>query len=514
MRKELSGCVCSEGCCYATIAFMEETQLKEKHIDKSQADDECRRFKEAHVKALSLTYGLADNSDSEAKALFEAQAEMLEDASFTNQINKLIKEDLLSAESAVTTAKEHYYAIFDAMNDEYMKARALDVSDISKRLLSVLVKSQKKVLTSDSIVVSEEITAGDILSLDLSLLKGIVTKKGSVLSHAAIIARSLAIPMLANIEVPACDNGKEAVITANGTLVVEPKPREIVEATHYNTSLEEENVEGCPVDIYINANSIKDIETLAQNKAKGIGLLRSEMLFLNADKYPGEEEQFLVYKEALETAKGLPVTIRVFDFGEDKRPSYLQMSEKEDNYRGIRLLLDNVDLLKTQLRAIYKASVYGNVKVMYPMITTESEVACINEVVRNVKSELKAEGVLVGDVSNGIMIETPAAAIISERLAKVTDFFSIGTNDLTQYVFAVNREEKDLIKLYADNPEPVFELIKLSIESAHKAGIPCSICGELACDFRFSKSFIEAGIDSLSVHASKINKIRKELADI
>ena len=462
---------------------------------------------------------------------------MLEDLDYTENIQNLINEDRLCAEYAVFETGKVFSKTFADIDDDYMKARSVDVLDVSNRVIRKLTGKAEAVLEGDEavIILAEDLTPGETINMDKSKVLAFVTRKGSSNSHTAILARSLGIPAIVKVDFGSVTltelEGREAAVDAvNGKLYIEPddKAKEVLDKLIKELSLEnlllselkgKENVtrDGRKIEIFANIGSEKDVDRVIDNDAGGIGLFRSEFLYLGRDEAPDEEEQFASYKEVVERLCGKKVIIRTLDIGADKKVGYLGLSE-EDNpalgFRAIRICLDKKDLFKTQLRAIFRASALGNVGIMFPMITSVEEVKRIKIIVDEVKEELIAQGVAIGNPELGIMIETPAAALISDELAKEVDFFSVGTNDLTQYTLAIDRQNENLAEFYNPHHKAILMLIKMACDNAHKNGIWIGICGELAGDTALTRTFVDMGIDELSVSPAKVLSLRKAVRNI
>lgn len=508
-----------------------EIMVKRKHIEDIAAEKE--RFEEAKreaVKQLSDLYekAVVDVGKTGA-AIFEVHQMMLEDLDYLEYIDQIIENQLVNAEYAVLKAGDNFSSIFAAMEDDYMNARAVDVKDISDRLVRILQrKNEKMELDEPSIIVAEDLTPSETVQLEKDKVLAFVTVKGSVNSHTAILARMLGIPALVstNLTLEAALMGKPAVVNGNtGTLYIEPGEEVVNES---RLAWETENrerilretlkgmdnvtMDGTEIKLYANIGNVSDLGSVLNNDSGGIGLFRSEFLYLGRDSLPTEEEQFLNYKQVAETMAGKKVIIRTLDIGADKQADYLKL-EKEENpalgYRAIRICLDRPDMFKTQLRAIFRASAYGNISIMYPMITSVEELDRIHEIVEEVKKELSSKEIRMGKVEQGIMIETPAAVMISDLLAKKADFFSIGTNDLTQYTLAVDRQNQSLEQFYNPKHEAVLRMIELVVKNAHREGIWAGICGELAADLSLTECFLRMGVDELSVAPPKILSVRE-----
>lgn len=522
------------------IVFQKDGDEPEKEFVQD-TEKELIRFNEALNLAkaeLEVLYEAAIVKVGEENALiFDIHKMMLEDLDYIDNIENLIKEEHIRAEYAVFTTGEIFARTFEEMDDDYMRARSVDVVDISKRVIRKLTGREEASLEGSEpvIVVASDLTPGETINLDKSKVLAFVTKKGSSNSHTAILARSLNIPALVSVDFISDDlsefNGKFAAVDAvNGKLYIEPDSDIIERIKELEAELDIrkseletlkglENVtrDGRKINIFANIGSENDVEAVLENDAGGVGLFRSEFLYLGRNEAPTEEEQFVSYKEVVRKMAGKKVIIRTLDIGADKKVGYLGLSEEENpalGYRAIRICLNKKELFKTQLRALYRASAFGNLGIMFPMITSVEEVRRIKEIVAEVKEELSSASVEIRSPELGIMIETPAAAIISDELAKEVDFFSIGTNDLTQYTLAIDRQNEKLEEFYNPHHRAILELIRMTCDNAHKNGIWVGICGELAGDTRLTRNFVEMGIDELSVSPSKVLSLRKAVRNI
>ena len=539
--EEFSGNSVSTGVARGKITvFQNESSEPEKGFVKD-TEKEFTRFNEALTLAkaeLETLYKAAIDKVGEENALiFDIHKMMLEDLDYIDNIENLIKEEKVTAEYAVFATGEVFSKTFADMDDDYMRARSVDVIDISKRVIRKLTGKEEVSLESSEpvIITAYDLTPGETINLDKSKVLAFVTKKGSSNSHTAILARSLNIPALVNVNFDSDDlsvlDGKFAAVDAvNGKLYIEPDSDVIenvkkleaelnIEKSELDTLKGLENVtrDGRKINIFANIGSEKDVEAVIENDAGGIGLFRSEFLYLGRNEAPSEEEQCISYREAIEKMCGKKVIIRTLDIGADKKVDYLGLAEEENpalGCRAIRICLNKKELFKAQLRALYRASAFGNLGIMFPMITSVEEVRRIKELVDEVKAELSSENVKIGSPELGIMIETPAAAIISDELAKEVDFFSIGTNDLTQYTLAIDRQNEQLEEFYNPHHRAILELIRMTCDNAHKNGIWVGICGELAGDTRLTRNFVEMGIDELSVSPSKVLSLRKAVRNI
>ena len=539
--REFSGNVVSNGAVFGKIAVFGGDEYVPEKKEVEDTDKELARLNAALDAAKSEIEGLYEEAackvGEENALIFDIHKMMLEDLDYTENIQNLINEDRLCAEYAVFEIGKVFSKTFADMDDDYMKARSVDVLDISNRVIRKLTGKAEAVLEGDEavIILAEDLTPGETINMDKSKVLAFVTRKGSSSSHTAILARSLGIPALVKVDFGSVAltelEGREAAVDAvNGKLYIEPddKAKEALDKLIKELSLEnlllselkgKENItrDGRRINIFANIGSEKDVDRVIDNDAGGIGLFRSEFLYIGRSEAPSEEEQFASYKEVVERLCGKKVIIRTLDIGADKKASYLGLSE-EDNpalgYRAIRICLDKKDLFKTQLRAIFRASALGNVGIMFPMITSVEEVKRIKIIVDEVKEELIAQGVTIGNPELGIMIETPAAALISDELAKEVDFFSVGTNDLTQYTLAIDRQNENLAEFYNPHHKAVLMLIKMACDNAHKNGIWVGICGELAGDTALTRTFVDMGIDELSVSPTKVLSLRKAVRNI
>ena len=523
------------GIAIGKISVYKKNEQQVKRVRTEDTKGELARYeaaKAAAVEQLQELYQKALKEVGEANAaIFEIHQMMLDDGDYNESVENIIETQKVNAEYAVAVTGDNFAQMFRAMDDDYMRERAADVKDISERVLSVLSGGQKgKVVTDEPvIIVADDLAPSETVQLEKDMVLSFVTVHGSVNSHTAILARTMAIPALIGTEELPLDDtvdGKLAVVDGlNGKIYVEPDAQTLEEMQKRRQAEQEkkellqllkgkENVtlDGKKIMLYANIGNIKDLATVIQNDAGGIGLFRSEFIYLEKDQYPTEEEQFSIYKTAVETMAGKRVIIRTLDIGADKQCEYFKMDKEENpalGYRAIRICLTRPEIFKTQLRALFRASAYGNLAIMYPMITSLWEVKRIKEIVEEVKAELTAEQLEFGNPQQGIMIETPAAVMMSGELAKEVDFFSIGTNDLTQYTLAIDRQNPKLDKFYDAHHPAVLSMIRMTVENAHKAGIWAGICGELGADTSLTKEFLAMGVDELSVSPGSILPIRK-----
>ncbi len=519
------------GIAIGKISVYKKNEQQVKRVRTEDTKGELARYeaaKAAAIEQLQELYQKALKEVGEANAaIFEIHQMMLDDGDYNESVENIIETQKVNAEYAVAVTGDNFAQMFRAMDDDYMRERAADVRDISERVLSILNGGQKgKVVTDEPvIIVADDLAPSETVQLEKDMVLSFVTVHGSVNSHTAILARTMAIPALIGTEELPLDDtvdGKLAVVDGlNGKIYVEPDAQTLEEMKkRRQAELEKKELlqllkgkdnvtlDGKKIMLYANIGNIKDLATVIQNDAGGIGLFRSEFIYLEKDRYPTEEEQFSIYKTAVETMAGKRVIIRTLDIGADKQCEYFEMDKEENpalGYRAIRICLTRPEIFKTQLCALFRASAYGNLAIMYPMITSLWEVKRIKEIVEEVKAELTAEQLEFGNPQQGIMIETPAAVMMSGELAKEVDFFSIGTNDLTQYTLAIDRQNPKLDKFYDAHHPAVLSMIRMTVENAHKAGI----CGELGADTSLTKEFLAMGVDELSVSPGSILPIRK-----
>ncbi len=512
------------------IYAKEERQIKRNQIDDAAA--EVARYhaaKDRAVEELKVLQSKAVKEVGELNAeIFEVHAMMLEDVDFVACVENIITRQQTNAEYAVASAGDNFYSMFSAMEDEYFKARAIDVKDISERVISILSgKSTGSDIGDEPIIIAaQDLTPSETVQMDKDKLLAFVTEQGSSNSHTAILARTMNIPAVTGIVIQKDWDGKLAVTDGfTGTLIIDPdqdtlermraKQQEGMKQQELLQQLkgkEDITLDGKSIKLYANIGSSSDLAMVHSNDARGIGLFRSEFLYLENDHLPTEEEQFKEYKSVLEKMAGKKVIIRTMDIGADKQLDYLDLGKEENpamGYRAIRICLDQTEIFKTQLRALYRASFYGNLSIMYPMIISLEEVHKIKQIVSGVQKELTEQGIPFGEVEQGIMIETPAAVMISAELAKEVDFFSIGTNDLTQYTLAIDRQNSRLDQFYNPHHPAILYMIKMIVDNAHQYNCWVGICGELGADLSLTDTFLRLGIDELSVSPSSILPIRK-----
>lgn len=512
-----------------------ESQVKREVVDDVPAEiDRFMTAKEKAKEQLQKLYDKAIKEVGEANAMiFEVHQMMLDDLDYVESITNMIETQKINAEFAVATTGDNFSQMFAAMDDAYMKERAADVKDISNRVIMILQGKETDGIQSDEsvILVAEDLAPSETVQLDKSKVLSFVTRLGSTNSHTAILARTMNIPALIGVNFEQGMDGKMAVVDGfEGKIYIEPdeetlkkfEERREEEERKKKLLLElkgKENVtlDGKKINLYANIGGVSDVANVLSNDAGGIGLFRSEFLYLESDTYPAEEEQFKAYKTVAETMAGKKVIIRTLDIGADKQVDYFEL-DKEDNpamgYRAIRICLDRKEIFRTQLRAIYRASHYGTISIMFPMIISVSEVKEIKGIVEDVKNELDSQGIPYGEVELGIMIETPAAAMISDLLAKEVDFFSVGTNDLTQYTLAIDRQNPKLDNIYDSHHEAILRMLKMIADNAHKEGCWVGICGELGADTTLTEKFLRMGYDELSVTPSMILQVRDAIRKI
>lgn len=523
-----------KGIVMGPVAVLKKNDYQVKRARIEDPEAEVKRVKEAvevSKKQLGRLYDKAVREVGEASAaIFEVHQMMLEDEDYLESMENMIRTELVNAEYAAAATGDNFAEMFAAMDDEYMKARSADVKDISERLVRNLSGEGDNDLSSmePSVIVADDLSPSETVQMDKEKILAFVTVHGSTNSHTAILARMMNIPAL--IGVPMDLNGLKTGMTAvvdgfSGQVIFEPEEdvqketeKRMQEEAEKQKLLEElkgkENItpDGRKINIYANIGSVGDLGYVMENDAGGIGLFRSEFLYLGRNDFPTEEEQFQAYKQAVQTMAGKKVIIRTLDIGADKQVEYFNLGKEENpaiGYRAIRICLKQPEIFKAQLRALFRAAVYGNLSVMYPMITSTEEVEKIYAIVAEVEEELKAQEVRYKIPEQGIMIETPAAVMISDRLAEMVDFFSIGTNDLTQYTLAIDRQNEQLDDFYNPHHEAVLRMIRMVVENAHKCGKWAGICGELGADLTLTEQFVRMGVDELSVAPSMILKLRK-----
>lgn len=514
----------------------EQQQVHRRKIKDVEA--ELARYERARAQAIEQLKGLYDKALKEVgeanAAIFEVHQMMLEDGDYNESVENIVRSSQVNAEYAVASTGDNFSQMFASMEDDYMRARAADVKDISERVIANLQGAAGSAEDSGEpmIVVAEDLAPSETVQMDKDKVLSFVTALGSLNSHTAILARTMGIPALVGAEIPLDDSmdGRLGIVDgAAGILYVDPEEELLArmkarrdEELEKRRLLQElkgkENItlDGRRVKLYANIGNIKDLAAALENDAEGVGLFRSEFIYLERDRFPTEEEQFGIYRAAAEGMAGKPVIIRTLDIGADKQSSYFDL-EKEENpalgCRAIRLCLKRPEIFKTQLRALFRASVFGRLSIMYPMITSIGEIKRIKALVEEVKTELSAQGIAYGEPEQGIMIETPAAVMMSRELAEEVDFFSIGTNDLTQYTLAIDRQNPSLDEFYDPHHPAVLRMIEMVVKNAHEAGIWAGICGELGADRELTGEFLAMGVDELSVSPGNILPLRKTVRE-
>ena len=510
----------------------DEQQVKRVRIEDSE--QEILRYRQAKQTAMEQLQGLYQKALKEVgeanAAIFEIHQMMLEDDDYNESVENIIRMQQVNAEYAVASTGDNFAQMFSAMDDDYMRARSADVKDISERVLSVLGGRATGIDASGEpvIIVADDLAPSETVQLNKDLVLSFVTVHGSVNSHTAILARTMSIPALIGTAIPLTDDidGKVGIVDGkNGCIYVDPdedtlgrmqqlklEEQEKKELLQTLKGRENITIDGKKIMLYANIGNSKDLAAVLQNDAGGIGLFRSEFIYLERDMFPTEEEQFQIYRTVAETMAGKPVIIRTLDIGADKKCDYFEMEPEENpamGCRAIRICLTRPEIFKTQLRALFRASAFGNISIMYPMIISVDELRKIKTIVAEIRQELTEQGVTFGEPKQGIMIETPAAVMMSEELAKEVDFFSIGTNDLTQYTLAIDRQNPKLDAFYDPHHPAVLRMIQMVVENAHKAGIWAGICGELGADTSLTRRFLAMGVDELSMSPGSILPVRK-----
>lgn len=515
-----------------SIYNKKDNQVKRQKI--TDTESEIARFEDAREKAKEQLAGFYEKAVKEVgevnAAIFEVHQMMLDDLDYIESITNMIRSQEVNAEFAVASTGDNFSQMFAAMDDDYMRERAADVKDISNRVITILQGEEEGAMTGDEpfILLADDLAPSETVQLDKSKVLSFVTRHGSTNSHTAILARTMNIPALIGVDFDDAVDGKMGIVDGyTGIFYVDPDEETM--AQYEAKKAEDENkkrlllelkgkenvtLDGKKINLYANIGGVADVANALSNDAGGIGLFRSEFLYLESEDYPTEEAQFAAYKTVAENMAGKKVIIRTLDIGADKQVDYFQM-EKEENpamgYRAIRICLDRPEIFKTQLRAIYRASYYGTISIMFPMIISVKEVKRIKEIIAEVKAELTAEGIPFKDCEIGVMIETPAAVMISDLLAEEVDFFSIGTNDLTQYTLAIDRQNPKLDNFYDSHHEAILRMLQMVVDNGHKHGCWVGICGELGADTTLISTFLKMGFDELSVSPSMILRVREEI---
>ena len=528
-----------QGIAVGRLYVIEKKESSWTKMTITDADEEVMRFQKAREEAVSQLDELYQEAmtqvGEENAMIFDVHKMMLEDLDYLEAIENRIRTEMVNGEYAVTVTGEEFAAMFSSMEDEYMKARAADVIDISARIVRVLEGREEPGLHSREpvIILADDLSPSETISMDKTKILAFVTKHGSANSHTAILARSLNIPTLVNtdVEITRDYHGKEAIVDGvTGCLFIEPDEETLAVKKKEQDAIRDkeeklklligkENItkDGRKINLYANMGNVEDVGKVLESDAGGIGLFRSEFLYLGRDSFPTEEEQFQAYKEVVSRMEGRKVIIRTLDIGADKKADYFGLDPEENpalGYRAIRICLTRQEIFRTQLRAIYRASAFGKVSVMFPMIISVKEIREIKEIAADVREELAKENIPCGEVELGIMIETPAAALVSAELAKEVEFFSIGTNDLTQYTLAIDRQNQKLEPFYDSHHPAVLKLIEMTIQNGHKEGAWVGICGELAADDTLTETFLDMGLDELSVSPTYILKLRDKIRSI
>ena len=516
------------GIAIGRISVHKKDEQQVKRVKIENPDLEIARYRQARQTAMEQLQNLYQKALKEVgeanAAIFEIHQMMLEDDDYNESIENIIHMQQVNAEYAVASTGDNFAQMFASMEDDYMRARSADVKDISERVLSVLGGRTAGMAASEEpvIIVADDLAPSETVQLNKDLVLSFVTVHGSVNSHTAILARTMSIPALIGTDIPLTDaiDGKLGIVDGrNGCIYVDPDEDTLSKMQQEKKELlqtlkgrENITIDGKKIMLYANIGNSKDLAAVLQNDAGGIGLFRSEFLYLEKETFPTEEEQFQIYRTVAETMAGKPVIIRTLDIGADKKCDYFEMEPEENpamGCRAIRICLTRPEIFKTQLRALFRASAFGNISIMYPMIISVEEVHRIKEIVAEVKQELTEQGVAFGEPKQGIMIETPAAVMMSAELAKEVDFFSIGTNDLTQYTLAIDRQNPKLDAFYDPHHPAVLRMIQMVVENAHKAGIWAGICGELGADTSLTRRFLAMGVDELSMSPGSILPVRK-----
>lgn len=527
----------SKGIGFGNVVVLKNQEIKIQETTVENTEEELERFKKALQEITTETAEIVNNSSGTEKEIMTAYLMIMQDPSLITETEDLIKNSKYSAEYATEVGLNSVIQIFENMNDEYMAGRARDIVDIKNRLIAKLLKEERvdiSKLNPNTIIVAKELTTSDTAKLNFKNVSGIITEIGGTNSHTSIMARTHSLPAITKVENATeilKNNDYIAIDGESGEIYINPTEEEKNKLLEIQKTISEEKNElekyknmesktkdGYKIELVSNIGTPKDVELVIENTSEGIGLLRSEFLYMDSESMPTEEEQFNAYKEVAEKMEGKTVIIRTLDVGGDKEIKYLNM-EKEANpflgYRAIRLCLDNVDLFKTQLRALLRASAFGNIAIMFPMISSIEELKKAKEIVEECKKELDEKNIAYKkDIKTGIMIEIPSAAIIADKLAKECDFFSIGTNDLIQYTVAVERGNEKISKLYTKYHPAAIKLVKSAIDGAHKAGIFCGMCGEAASDKLLIPLLIGLGLDEFSMNSNKILQSRKTISKL
>ena len=528
------------GVAIGRIAFYKRNEITIKRTHVDDIEGEVKRFETAKEKAVAQLQELYDKAMEDVgesnAMIFEIHQMMLEDLDYVESIVNIITTQEVNAEYAIGTTADNFAAMFQAMDDAYMQGRAADVKDVSERLLQVLSDNSTDAMKMDepAIIAADDLVPSETVQLDKEKVLSFITMHGSANSHTAILARTMNIPAVISLgeDLKKEYDGKLAIVDGlEGKVYIEPdaKTMEAMQEKQRKDQEQKELLEqlkgkenitksGQKVNLYANIGNLADVGAVLKNDAGGIGLFRSEFLYLESETYPTEEQQFSVYKTVAENMAGRKVIIRTLDIGADKQVDYFGLCKEENpamGYRAIRICLTRPEIFKTQLRALYRASAFGQIAIMFPMIISVNEVRRIKEIIEEVKKELTEEGIAFReDVELGVMIETPAAVMVSRELAKEVDFFSVGTNDLTQYTLAIDRQNQKLDAFYDSHHPAVLEMIRMAAANAHAEGKWIGICGELAADLSLTETFLEMKIDELSVAPGMVLPLRKRIREV
>lgn len=535
--KRYNGKSIYKGIAIGSVKIFKKIEYDTSKKEISDTEAETKRYEKARdaaVQQLQKIYQKAlDNVGEETAAIFDMQSMLLMDDDYNDSVYSMIQDEKVNAEYAVYQSGETIAKVFSEMEDEYMNARSADIKDISRRVITILCGGEDSAIETDEpkIIAADDLTPAETVQLDKKKILAFVTKYGSSQSHTAILARTMNIPAITGVIIDDDWDGKVAVVdTFAGEVILEPdahtlNEKEIERAKFLEKQKLLQNLKGKEdvtkdgrhINLYANIGSVPDADLALENDAQGVGLFRSEFLYLGRSTYPTEEDQFVAYKNVARKMNGKKVIIRTLDIGADKQADYFNLDHEENpalGFRAIRICLERPDLFKTQLRAIYRASAFGNIAIMYPMIISVDEVLKVKQISAEVRAALNKEGIEYGNVEQGVMIETPAAVLISEELAKEVDFFSLGTNDLTQYLLAIDRQNSKLDNFYNPHHPAVLRAIQTTIENGHKHNCWVGICGELGADLELTETFIKMGIDELSVSPSAILPVREMIRSI
>ncbi len=536
---QLKGKSVFKGIAVGPVLVLRQEEQKVRRSKVDDPDAEMERVRQAVSAAQEQLQKLYDKAVAEvgeaSAAIFEVHQMMLEDEDYLDAINNMIQTELVGAEYAVAVTGDNFSEMFAGMDDDYMKARAADVKDISNRLIQCLSGNGENgfELREPSIIVADDLSPSETVQMDKQKILAIVTVHGSANSHTSILARMMNIPALIGVsmDLDKISSGMKAVVDGmQGEVIFEPdelvcmetekkieKEKEKLRLLQELKGKENVTLSGKKVNVYANIGGVGDVGYVLENDAGGIGLFRSEFLYLGREDFPTEEEQLQAYRQVLQTMGEKKVIIRTLDIGADKQVDYFRLGKEENpalGYRAIRICLKQPDIFKTQLRALFRATIHGNLAIMYPMITSTEEVKRIYEIVEEVKTELKDAGIPFKEPEQGIMVETPAAVMISDELAQMVDFFSIGTNDLTQYTLAIDRQNERLDDFYNPHHKAIIRMIQMVVDNAHKYGKWAGICGELGADLELTEIFVNMGMDELSVSPSMVLPLRKRIREL